>query len=64
MPAGVKRVPSSWAPRTQKEQQAWRTLATCLGYSTPYMQSATELGARVFRNMDNGEEEPCRSSTT
>lgn len=31
MPAGVKRVPTSWKP----SDQAWRTLAQCLGYSTP-----------------------------
>jgi len=41
MPQGMKQVRRSWKP----SDQAWRTLAQCLGYSTPL--DATSDHARV-----------------
>lgn len=46
------------------DTQGWRTLATCIGYSTPYLQSKSELQVRTIRNFNIEEEETCTSSTS
>jgi hypothetical protein len=62
--AARKRVTPTWSKRNEVvDRQGWRTLADCLGYHTPYLQTPTELGARVVRNF-NYEENECPSSTT
>lgn len=59
-----KRVSATWSKRnTVVDKDGWRTLATCLGYSTPYLQSPRELNARVVRNINLEEEDACQSST-
>ena len=44
------------------DTQGGRMWATCLGYSTPYLQSRSELQVRTIRNFNIEEEEECTTT--